>query len=224
MYHNFDPLDPMDPYTTDPLPSSDNPEQDLIAGYLGSIVSLLVFFLVSFFISCGTTRETSYVERHRMESIMDRMDSLLRVRTVVQQDSVWRETILRQFQSIRERSDTSHTVVVDTAGKVIKETLIINNVRETTSESDRLEREMLMHRLDVQDSTINLMRQQILHSDSLLQQRQETTVKEVAKPLTWWQQSRIWLGNIVVVALAVAAGWWVIRKKAWWLRLLRKIL
>ena len=159
-----------------------------------------------------------------MESMMDRMDSLLRVRTVVEQDSTWRETILRQFQSIRERSDTSHTVVVDTAGKVIKETLIINNVRETTSESDRQEREMLMHRLDVQDSTINLMRQQISHTDSLLQQRQETTVKEVEKPLTWWQQARLHLANVILIALAVLAAVWMIRKKTWWLNLLRKIL
>jgi hypothetical protein len=35
---------------------------------------------------------------------------------------------------------------------------------------------------------------------------------------------QIWLGRLVLVALAVLAVWWLIRKKAWWLALLRKIL
>lgn len=228
MYHNYDPLSPMDPYMMDPLPSSDDPDQTIVTGCISSAISLflilLIFCLCGLFVSCGSTREMSYAEHHRMESLTDRLDSLLASRTVVQQDSAWREVVLRQFDSIREHSDTSHTVVVDTAGKVVRETLIINNVRERTSESDRQEREMLLHRLDVQDSIISVMSQHVSHSDSLLQSRQETEVREVDRPLSLWQQARLRLADVILVALAVLVAVWMIRKKAFWLRLLRKII
>ena len=165
--------------------------------------------------SCASTRtsESSSFEHHVSE-MLDRVDSLVRTKTVVQQDSAWRETILKQFQSIREKSDTSHTFVVDTAGRVIKETLVINNVRETTSETDRQEIQMLSHRLETMDSTMNLMREQLERSDSLLRAKETVIEKKVPADLSWWQQARIWLGNLVLVALLVAAAIWAIKKKA----------
>lgn len=181
-------------------------------------VAVSIIMLIS---SCGTTRETSFVEQHRIETLIDRMDSLTHVKTVVQQDSAWRETILKQFQSIREKSDTSHTFVVDTAGRVIKETLVINNVRETSSETDRQEIQVLSHRLETMDSTMNLMRQQLERSDSLLQAKETVIEKKVPAKLSWWQQMRIWLGNLVLLALLVAAAVLIVKKKAWWLKLLR---
>ena len=185
------------------------------------IFSLIVCVALT---SCGSTKETTVIEQHGIQTMMERMDSVLSTKTVIQQDSSWRETILKQFQSIREKSDTSHYVVVDSAGKVIKETLVINNVRETTNESERQEIQILSHRLETMDSTMNIMRQQLQHSDSLLQSRHDTTVKEVEKDLSWWQQLRLWLGNIVLVALAVAAAIWIMKKKSWWLSLIRKII
>jgi len=174
--------------------------------------------------ACATTKqETSYVEQHRVQTLMDRMDSVIKTKTVVQQDSAWRETILRQFESIKEKSDTSHYVVVDSAGKVIKETTIINNVRETTRESDRQEREMLMHRLDIQDSTMRVLQQQLSHAESLIQSKEKTVVKKVSNPLSWWQQARLWFGNIALVLLAALAGAITFRKKSWMLVLLKKI-
>lgn len=47
---------------------------------------------------------------------------------------------------------------------------------------------------------------------------------EVGRRLTQWQQARLWLGNIVLVALAGAAAVWAFRRRAWWLRLFRKLL
>lgn len=228
--------DYMDPtgYYYSPIP--ENPTKDELEKYqkltvrmlIRSFVMLLVMSLfmaiVGLLTSCSPSKELSSVSSHRIETLMERMDSVISTRTVIQQDSSWRETILKQFQSIREKSDTSHYVVVDSAGKVIKETLVINNVRETTSETDRQEIQFLSHRIQTMDSTMNLMRLQIQHSDSLLQQRNEYTVKEVDKPLNWWQQLRVWLGNLVLVALLVAAAIWALKKKTWWLSLLRKII
>jgi len=182
------------------------------------LVAVCIIMLIS---SCGTTKESSFLEQHKINTLMERMDSVIKTKTVVQQDSAWRETILRQFQSIREKSDTSHHVVVDSAGKIIKETTVINNVREITSETDRQEIQILSHRIEMMDSTMSMMRQQLERSDSLLQAKETVIEKKVPADLSWWQQARIWLGNLILVALLVAAAIWVVKKKAWWLRLLR---
>lgn len=194
----------------------------VIAVCIASIIGCVV--ICSFFSSCSAPRETSYIEQHRVERMMDRMDSVINTKTVIQQDSTWRETIMKQFQSIREKSDTSHTLVLDTAGNVLKEKIIINNIRETTSETDRKEMEVMKSRLDVMDQTLDIMRQNLSIADSLLQSKNETVIKEVEKDLSWWQQARIWLGNLVLVALAIAAAIWAVKKRIWWLTLIRKVI
>lgn len=42
----------------------------------------------------------------------------------------------------------------------------------------------------------------------------------VPSPLTRWQQARLHLANAVLIALALAAAVWLIRKRTWWFRLL----
>lgn len=172
--------------------------------------------------SCRTTKTVTSVEQHRVQTLMDRMDSVINTRQVIRQDSSWRELVMSQFQSIREKNDTSHTFVVDSTGKVIKETTIIRIEKETNSETDRQEREVMMSRLEIMDSTLNVMRQQLQHSDSLLQLRQTTIEKQVEKPLSRWQQIRLYLANIILIALAIAAGVWAFRKRVWWLSFFRK--
>lgn len=194
----------------------------VVAICIVTIIGCVVICLL--FSSCSAPRETSYIEQHRVERMMERMDSFIRTKTVIQQDSAWRETIMKQFQSIREKSDTSHTLVLDTAGNVLKEKIIINNIRETTSETDRKEMEVMKSRLDVMDQTLDIMRQNLSIADSLLQSKNETVIKEVEKDLSWWQQARIWLGNLVLVALAIAAAIWAVKKRTWWLTLIRKVI
>lgn len=183
----------------------------VIVACIATIIGCVVICLL--FASCSTPSNASYIEQHRVERMMDRMDSVIRTKTVIQQDSAWRESIMRQFESIREKSDTSHTIVLDTAGNVIREKIIINNIREATSEKEHKEREWMIHRMAVMDSTMDIMRQQLSTTDSLLRSREETKIKEVEKPLSWWQNMRLWLGNLVLIALAVAAAVWVIKKK-----------
>jgi len=190
--------------------------------FFSTIIGCLL--ICSFFSSCSAPRETSYIEQHKMERMMERMDSVISTKTIIQQDSAWRESIMRQFESIREKSDTSHTIVLDSAGNVIREKIIINNIRETTSEKERKEREGMIHRMEVMDSTMNIMRQQLSTTDSLLRSREDTKIKEVEKDLSWWQQARIWLGNMVLIALVIAAAIWVVKKRTWWLTLIRKII
>ena len=184
-------------------------------------VVLLLFVLLS---SCARHVESSSVENHSVSTLIDRIDSLSKVRTVTQQDSAWRESVMRQFQSIREKSDTSRSVVLNAAGDTIRERIIINNVRESVSESERLEIQKLSSRIEMMDSTMSLMREQLSHSDSLLQARDTVVEKPVPADLSWWQQARLWLANLVLIALAVLAGVWIIRKRAWWLGLIRKFI
>lgn len=205
---------------------STSPESDPRAGCLGYLIGWIVFLIILFILSllssCTTTKYvTDEQTDHRVSEMLQRMDSLMHVKTVVQQDSTWRQEILRQFQSIREKSDTSHTMVVDTAGNVIREKIIINNVRETSSETDRQEREVLMHRLEVMDSTVQAQSLQLSRMDSLLRQQKQTEVKEVEKPLSWWQQARLHLANAILIALALAALIWAYKKRTWSLRLIK---
>lgn len=177
---------------------------------------ILVTAVVAVLSSCGVTRDTSYVEDHRIATMIDRMDSVIGSRQSVQQDSTWRELVLRQFQSIREKSDTSHHVVVDSTGRVIKETLVINNVREVTSETDRQELQVMSHRIEVMDSTISVMSRQLERSDSLLRSQKKTEVRTVTTPLSLWDRIRIWTGSIALLVLALGGAVWLFIKKIWW--------
>ena len=117
-HSRFDPLDPTPPFMYDPCPTGDN-EKNGCFGCIGSIISqsviLILCIICVLLTGCGSTKETSFIEKHRIETMMERMDSVINTRHVVHQDSTWRELVLHQFQSIREKSDTSHTVIVDTA-------------------------------------------------------------------------------------------------------------
>ena len=219
MYLNIDPYDPLGQYFWNQPPDSDFDEPKAFrralrfaATLIAVIIALLA--LTTLFSSCTVTRETtSTVDSHKVETMIDRMDSLMRLKTVKESDSLWRETILRQFQSIREKSDTSRTQVVDSAGRVVREKIIINNVRETTSETDRREFQKLTHRLESMDSTMRVMQQQLSRSDSLLQQRDTVREREVPARLSWWQQARIWLGNACLVVVLIGAAVWLLRKR-----------
>ena len=228
----FDPTDPM-PDWYYPLPDDSSLEgpdfylrisvKSVVLGFLTFITVLALLALMSLFTGCTPQRIISETQEQRhTQEMLQRMDSLLRIRTVTQQDSIWRQEILRQFQSIREKSDTSHSVTINAAGDTIRERIIINNIRESTSETDREQLTVMSHRLEVMDSTMQAQSQQICRMDSLLRQQKQAEIKEVAKPLNRWQQIQIWLGRLVLVALAVLTGIWLIRKRAWWLRLFLK--
>lgn len=230
MIHNYlDPTDPLGSYYYGPQPGDDFDENEAFRRARRAIAAIflavIILMVISALTSCTTQRigtDTLY-HRHSRE-MLQRIDSLFSVRTVTQQDSAFRQEILRQFQSIREKSDTSRSVMVNAAGDTIRERIVINTIRETTSTSDRQLLTVLSHRLEVMDSTVQQQSLQIIRMDSLLRQQSKTIEVPVAQPLSWLQQMQIWLGRLVLVALAVLAAWWLIRKKAWWLALLRKLV
>lgn len=68
------------------------------------------------------------------------------------------------------------------------------------------------------------------HHDSIYLSRRDSipvpypVEKRVPAQLSSWQQLRIWMGNIVLIALALCAAWWLLKKRTWWLALLRKLV
>ena len=190
----------------------------LIAGYV------LVAF-ISLFTGCTTERIVydNQEQRHTQE-MLQRMDSTLMAHSIARQDSTWHQEILRQFQFIREKSDTSHSVMLNAAGDTIHERIIINNIREISSETDHEQLTVMSHLLEVMDSTVQSQSQQINRMDSLLRHQKQTEIKEVAKPLNWWQQMQIWLGRLVLVALAVCAAWFIIKSRFRIKKIIKKIL
>ena len=234
MNYFFDPTDPTQVYYN-PLPDNATKEEleqyrrltlkRLIRGIVMFLAALLLMALVPLFTSCTNQRiGTDTLDNRYSREMLQRMDSLLSVRTVTQQDSSFRQEVLRQFQSIRERSDTSRIVMVNATGDTIRERIVINNIRETISSTDRQLLTVLSHRLEVMDSTVQQQSLQLTRMDSLLRQQSKTVEIPVEKPLSWFHQMQLWLGRLVLVALAVLAAWWLIRKKAWWLALLRKLV
>lgn len=230
-YHPYNPIDLMPQELPDMKNLTPEEQEKLFykhafRGFATNVVAfVLAIILCALFGSCTTKRiGTDTLDHHLSREMLQRMDSLFSVRTVMQQDSVFRQEIMRQFQSIREKSDTSRNVMVNAAGDTIRERIVINNIRETTSSTDRQLLTVLSHRLEAMDSTVQQQNLQIIRMDSLLRQKSKTIEVPVAQPLSWPQQMQLWLGRLVLVALAVLAVWWLIRKKAWWLTLLRKIL
>ena len=220
----------LDPY--DPMNGSDDwqgrrPDQveSAMKAFVGSVVMFLVLLVVlavmSLFTGCTPQRIISDERtEHVSQEMLQQMDSLMKSHSVVQQDSTWRQEILRQFQSIREKSDTSHSVTLNAAGDTIRERIVINNVRETTSETDREQLTVMSHRLEVMDSTVQSQSLMLQRMDSLLHERQQTVEKEVPARLSWLQQMQLWTGRLVLIALALCAAVFVVR---WWLRVKKVI-
>lgn len=186
----------------------ENEEQAFVRAACGSVTYIMVLLLVAllcFLSGCTTTRTTTNDTTHLSREVLMQMDSIISSRMVIRQDSSFRESVLRQLQSIIEKSDTSRTVVTNAEGDTIRERIVINNVREVTSETERHEREVIMHRLETIDSTLTAMQRQLERTDSTVAHKE--TIVEVPAKLTYWQRLRMQTGDIALIALALFLGW-----------------
>ena len=174
---------------------------------VAAIVAAMVLLSLT---GCKTVR-TAETTDHRLTERLERIDSLVTRSFVSLQDSSWHERVLSQFQSIKEHSDTSHVITVDTAGNVIRERTIINNYRETISETSEREREAVRQRIEVLDSAVQAQTALIEKMDSTIHTERQQV--EVPARLTWWQQFRLHLANILLYAIAIFIGWRIVRWK-----------
>lgn len=173
---------------------------------------LLVFIGFCCMISCSTISRSEYFsEQQRTFESLNRMDSLLVTHWQVQQDSSWHEKVTKQLERIYEKNDTSRVVVVDSTGKVIKETVTIIKERNRDNSEETYEREVMMHRLEVMDSTLQVQNEQLIKMDSLLQVSQKSEVIQKEEP--WYV--RLWknlqwmlVGAVLVVVLYFTKPLW----------------
>lgn len=47
---------------------------------------------------------------------------------------------------------------------------------------------------------------------------------KVEKQLSWWQKTRIHMGEAFILIALFAIAWWLFKKRAWWISLLRKVV
>lgn len=179
----------------------------LLTKALAIVIAIIAVSLVC--CSCTTTRTVSNDTSHVSREMLTQMDSIISSRMVIRQDSSFRESVLRQLQSIVEKSDTSRFVVTNAEGDTIRERIVINNVREVKSETERHEREVIMHRLEKIDSALTAVQRQMSHTDSLVANKE--TVVEVPAELSWWQKLRLALGNAALVAILALCGYGVFK-------------
>lgn len=171
-------------------------------------IGLLALYLYMLLGCSTTTSAVSTDTNHVYRELLVQMDSIISSRMVIRQDSSFRESILRQMQHIVEKSDTSRYVVTDTAGNVIRERIIINNVSEVTNETERFEREVIMHRLEAIDSTLTVMQRQMEKTDSLKQviEEKETIIKQQS----FFDRIRQYIMFCITTLFNVALVWLVI--------------
>jgi hypothetical protein len=74
-----------------------------------------------------------------------------------------------------------------------------------TSETERHEREVIMHRLEKIDSALTSVQRQMLRTDSIVANKE--TIVEVPAELSWWQKLRMTVGDIALIALVLLLGW-----------------
>jgi len=135
--------------------------------------------LLMLFTSCRSVKsvETSS-ESRKVSELVEQMDSLVKFSAKWQQDIYQRQT--SQVDSIRqhERNDSSRSVVVNEKGDTIRERVEIYRYIERDHSTEKSESEVWMQKFHEVDSLlrISLVKQAV--TDSLLREREATSVIE----------------------------------------------
>lgn len=177
-------------------------------------VVFVILLLLSLLCSCGTTKEFEK-EDHSYSKMTKMVDSLMRSTTSWQKDFLLRQTSLIEKLSQKEKNDSIHSVTLNEKGDTLKEKIVIYKEVSTDHSTEKKEMELLISQYNRIDSLLNVSLVKQAETDSLL--RAKETVVEVPAQLSWWQNLRIWIGNIFLMAMAacvVCLGWrmWRMRK------------
>lgn len=119
-------------------------------------------------------------------------------------------------ESVREVHDT---VRIDTASRradiiIRRDSVIVRDSVAVIINGDTIVREVWRWRERVREvhDTVRVATaasRDTSHSDTA----KTAQVVEVEKPLSWWQRTQIWLGRAALTAAALAAAWWIFRRK-----------
>lgn len=245
-YH-FDPLDPADPYTMDIPTTNDPKEADRMAMYgclsilTAPVLFIIVFCIVALFTSCATqkteheqqthvvTTDSAGTETSHAGQVTDQTVNVDSIVTAILQRT--REEFARQEQEHETVTETL-TETIDSLGRIVRQSRKTTDRTLSRQEQQRIDRleqtfEQQIHQAIMSHDSLwqdRFAQYQASMTDSLSRIRDLQKQTFASNPVTWWQQLQMWLGSLVLVALAVLAGWWILKKRAWWLALLRKII
>lgn len=240
MIHNyFDPSDPTGMYYA-PMPEHMTKEefeeyQHLTMKYLWR--SIAAFFLMlaalavmGIFTSCAVQKtehnqqthvvktDSAGTEQSHSGQVTSRsvdVDSIIRV--VMQRT---REEFARQEQEHETTTETL-TETIDSLGRIVRQSQRTTDRTLSRQEQQRIDRleqtfEQQIHRAIQEHDSLwheRFARYQASMSDSLQTVRDLQQQRSASNPLTWWQQLRIHLANILLYALLIIAAVWLVRKK-----------
>lgn len=205
-HYHYNPIDPTGPFVH--WPPAEPPAEDGLPDRVGClmaiaswIITIILLAILCAFTSCRSTR-TVVVE------LQDSTSTHVHTHTVFVPD-----TILVPLPT-----QTVYHVTPDTA----------SHLETDYAASDAAVRDgMLHHSLTTKPTPVPVP---VTHKettrDSIVYREREVpvpvpVVQEVEKPLSRWQQLRLSLANIMLIALALAALVWALKKRAWWLRLFK---
>ena len=146
------------------------------------------------------------------------------------------ETVVELRDSINTKVVTNTIIVPDTQYVTLPPQIVERYTADTTS---TLRTDFAISTVSLHNGKLHHVLRNLEHPIPVPVQHKETTrdslvyrerevpvpvpvIKEVEKPLSAWQQARIWIGNMVLIAITIAATVWIVRKRVWWLRLFRK--
>ena len=140
-----------------------------------------------------------------------------------------REEFARQEQEHEITTETL-TETIDSLGRIVRQSQKTTDRTLSRQEQQRIERleqtfeQQISRAIHEHDSAWHdrFAQYQASMTDSLSRIRDLQLQRSAQNPVGWWQRLQLWLGRLVLVALAVCAAWFILKKRAWWLRLLRK--
>lgn len=237
----FDPLDPMGMYY-DPLP--EHPTKEELEEYqrmsmktlrntiIGFFVLLAAFAVLSLLTGCAVQKQDHQEQTHVVHTdsagteqsqtvqVSNQTVNIDSIITAVMQRT--REEFARQEQEHEIVTETL-TETVDSLGRVVRQQQKTTDRTLSRQEQQRIERleqtfEQQIHLAIREHDSIwqeRFAKYQATMTDSLQSVRDLQVQRSASNPLTWWQQLRLHLANIVLYALIILAAIWLIRKKKW---------
>ena len=244
----FDPFDPTG-FLYDPLPENMTKEQleeyqRLTVRFLWRTVAvffvmLAVLAVLSILTGCAVQKAEHNQQTHvvKTDSAGTEQSHSGQVTTqTVNVDSIvtailqrTREEFARQEQEHEITTETL-TETIDSLGRIVRQSQKTTDRTLSRQEQQRIERleqtfeQQISRAIHEHDSAWHdrFAQYQASMTDSLSRIRDLQLQRSAQNPVGWWQRLQLWLGRLVLVALAVCAAWFILKKRAWWLRLLRK--
>lgn len=156
------------------------------------------YFIASCLLFCAGCTSTKYVTVPEIHEVHHHhTDSVHQIDSVIND----RETIVMMLDS---QAMEQYGIRLQAA-----ERAFLVKVRE-------LEREIQIVREEHTDTVLKI--------DSVPKPYPVEVTKEVKKPLTWWQQTRLHLANVMLILLGLYVIWKVIKNRTWWMAIIKRLI